>query len=207
MRRLQIAAAAVLALAPAPAKTVEITAAPQVTEVACKVRFTTTIVLPRRERILDRVAGDTATWQVSGDANVTYVKPSVEGSETNVTLVTASGRIYSFLVREVSAAGTMPDLQVWARPPPAPPAAAAGGLGHGIAAGPRVMGAAVAGVVALAARATGVAGVARALSPRPLAPGNFAPRNEAAALAGCDGGPDCPYNPNNEGGCDWLSFC
>ena len=115
MRRLQIALATLLACTSAAGKTVEITDPAQVTEVACKIRFTTTIVLPPTERILDWVAGDTATWQVSGAANVTYVKPSVEASETNVTLVTESGRIYFFLVREVSEAGTDPDLQVWVR--------------------------------------------------------------------------------------------
>ena len=82
----------------------------QVVEISCRVRYTTTIELPPDERILDWVAGDTASWQVTGSANVTYVKPTSEGAETNVTLVTETGRIYLFLVRETDE--RPPDIHV-----------------------------------------------------------------------------------------------
>ena len=100
----------------------------QVVEISCRVRYTTTIELPPEERILDWVAGDTASWQVTGSANVTYVKPVIEDAETNVTLVTESGRIYLFLARETDE--TPPDIHVGvsrapveadATPPPPPP--------------------------------------------------------------------------------------
>lgn len=104
--------------APAPAKRVLIESPDQVVDVLCQVRFTTTIVLPFTERILDFVGGDVGdngTWQLSGAANIAYLKPSVEESRTNVTLVTASGRIYFFKVSESDAD---PDIHVYVELPP-----------------------------------------------------------------------------------------
>ena len=128
-----MAGAAWLALAALPAaaavsKRVTVEGPGQVIEVSCRVRYTTTIELPSDERILDWVAGDTASWQVTGSANVTYVKPVVEDAETNVTLVTESGRIYFFLVREsedvppdIHVGVTRTELEVAATPTPPPP--------------------------------------------------------------------------------------
>ena len=65
-----------------------------------RVRHTTLIVLPARERILDFVVGDSEYWHLTGAANVAYLKPLAEDGATNVALVCESGRIYSFLVSE-----------------------------------------------------------------------------------------------------------
>ena len=46
------------------------------------------------------MVGDAGYWHLSGAANLAYVKPVAEGVRTNVALVCASGRIYSFLVKE-----------------------------------------------------------------------------------------------------------
>lgn len=72
----------------------------QIIEVRTRVRHTTVLVLPSEERILDFVVGDAGYWHLSGAANLAYVKPLAEGVRTNVALVCASGRIYSFLVTE-----------------------------------------------------------------------------------------------------------
>ncbi len=50
-------------------------------------------------------------------ANFAYVKPAKEKSETNLNLITASGNVYSFVLREISdtpAAG--PDLKIFLEP-------------------------------------------------------------------------------------------
>ena len=72
----------------------------QIIEVRTRVRHTTVLVLPIEEKILDFVVGDAGYWHLSGAANLAYVKPVAEGVRTNVALVCASGRIYSFLVKE-----------------------------------------------------------------------------------------------------------
>ncbi len=82
----------------------------EIIEIKAKVRFTTTVVLPPEERILEFVTGDGGRWVVEGAANLAYIKPGREGVSTNVTLVTASGNVYTFLCREVGAGE--PDLKV-----------------------------------------------------------------------------------------------
>ena len=110
-----------LLAAPAAGKRVLLESPDQVVDVACQIRFTTTIVLPYAERILDFVTGDGGTWQVTGAANIAYVKPSVEGSRTNVTLVTEAGRIFFFRVAE---SDSEPDIHVYVELPPEPEEAA-----------------------------------------------------------------------------------
>ena len=68
-----------------------------------KLRFTTMIILPEQEEILDFVCGDKEFWVVSGAQNLAYVKPAKAGATTNLNLVTASGHVYSFLLTEGSA--------------------------------------------------------------------------------------------------------
>ena len=68
-----------------------------------KLRFTTLIILPESEQILDFVCGDKEFWIVSGAQNLAYVKPAKAGATTNLNLVTASGNVYTFLLTEGSA--------------------------------------------------------------------------------------------------------
>jgi type IV secretion system protein VirB9 len=77
-----------------------------------RLRYTTMIVLPENEQILDVLCGDRDFWVVSATQNIAHVKPAKAGAETNLNLVTASGAIYSFLLTEKSGAGT-PDLKVY----------------------------------------------------------------------------------------------
>jgi type IV secretory pathway VirB9-like protein len=85
-----------------------------VVKVKAKVRYTTLIVLPKDEEILDFTTGDKEFWIISGNQNFAYVKPAKTGSQTNLNLVTASGAIYSFVLTEVSdVPQAEPDLKVF----------------------------------------------------------------------------------------------
>ena len=59
-----------------------------------KLRFTTMILLPDGEEILDVVCGDRDFWVISATHNIAHVKPAKEGASTNLNLVTASGTVY-----------------------------------------------------------------------------------------------------------------
>lgn len=80
----------------------------------CRVRFTTVIVLPKTEKILDYVVGDKEFWVVDGAENLAFVKPAKAGAQTDLNLVTASGNIYSFVLNESGAGQT--DLKVFVNP-------------------------------------------------------------------------------------------
>src|SRR5947209_8745945 len=73
-----------------------------VVPVKTKLRYTTLIVLPKDEQILDFTCGDKEFWVVNGNQNFAYVKPAKAGARTNLNLVTASGNVYSFMLAEVS---------------------------------------------------------------------------------------------------------
>jgi type IV secretory pathway VirB9-like protein len=77
-----------------------------------RLRYTTMIVLPDGEEILDVICGDRDFWIISAVQNVAHVKPAKAGAETNLNLVTARGTIYSFMLNEKSA-GPQPDLKVY----------------------------------------------------------------------------------------------
>jgi type IV secretion system protein VirB9 len=81
-----------------------------------RLRYTTMIVLPDGEEILDVICGDRDFWVISAVQNVAHVKPAKASAETNLNLVTARGTIYSFLLSEKSAAPAAqaaPDLKVY----------------------------------------------------------------------------------------------
>ncbi len=85
-----------------------------VVPVRARVRFTTLIVLPKSEQIMDFVCGDKEYWIVNGAQNFAYVKPAKAGGRTNLNLVTANGNVYSFVLTEVSDA--QPDLKLFVEP-------------------------------------------------------------------------------------------
>jgi type IV secretion system protein VirB9 len=98
----------------------EVTASPRtLIQLQTKLRYTTMIVLPEGEEILDVVCGDKDFWVVNATQNMAHVKPAKEGTSTNLNLVTGSGAVYSFLLTEKSA-GT-PDLKVYVNADPSAP--------------------------------------------------------------------------------------
>jgi len=76
-----------------------------------KLRYTTMILLPGDEEIVDVVCGDRDFWVISAAQNIAHVKPAKEGAATNLNLVTTSGAVYSFLLQEVK--NGQPDLKVY----------------------------------------------------------------------------------------------
>ena len=75
-----------------------------------RIRYTTMVVLPEGEEILDVICGDKDFWIVSSTQNIAHIKPAKESAATNLNLVTKSGAIYSFLLTEKAAP---PDLKVY----------------------------------------------------------------------------------------------
>ena len=95
-------------------QTREVTVTPRtVVPIEARLRFTTMVILPEGEEILDVICGDKDFWIVSGAQNFAYIKPAKERASTNLNLVTASGTVYSFLLTEGSAT---PDLKVFVVP-------------------------------------------------------------------------------------------
>src|SRR5438067_1113750 len=112
-----LALTATLSAAPAPdgggTRTVQYSEQ-DVVRIQARLRFTTLIVLPKSDQILDVVCGDKEFWPVSGNLNVAYIKPAKARASTDLHLVTAAGNIYSFVLTEVSDRGdSEPDLKVF----------------------------------------------------------------------------------------------
>ena len=70
--------------------------------VHAKLRFSTLIVLPENEEILDFTTGDREFWIINGGHNLCYVHPAQAGTRSNLNLITSSGHVYSFLLTEIS---------------------------------------------------------------------------------------------------------
>lgn len=101
-----------------------------------KLRFSTLIVLPEDEEILDFTTGDKEFWIINGAHNLCYVHPAQAGIRSNLNLVTASGHVYSFLLVEVSSEpGTEPDLKIFVEPKETSGFAAKTGLAGYVSAG------------------------------------------------------------------------
>jgi type IV secretion system protein VirB9 len=77
-----------------------------------RLRYTTMVVLPEGEDILDVICGDKDFWVISASHNIAHIKPAKEGAATNLNLVTSSGSVYSFLLSEKNGTG-LPDLKVY----------------------------------------------------------------------------------------------
>src|SRR6516165_9825092 len=82
--------------------------------VTTRPHFTTLILLPAQEKILDFVIGDKDAWVLEGTQNFAYLKPTKGGLETSMNLITASGNIYTFYC--TSAESAQADLKVFVEP-------------------------------------------------------------------------------------------
>src|SRR5947199_4072728 len=89
-------------------------AAKDIVRVSTRPRFTTLILLPPQERILDFVIGDKDAWVLEGTQNFAYLKPTKPGLETSMNLITAAGNIYTFYC--VSGDAALPDLKIFVEP-------------------------------------------------------------------------------------------
>lgn len=85
-----------------------------IVSVRAKIRFSTLIVLPASEEILDATTGDKEFWIINGSHNLCYLHPAQKGIRSNLNLITAAGHVYSFLLTEVSnETNRDPDLKIF----------------------------------------------------------------------------------------------
>ena len=88
-----------------------------IVSVRAKVRFSTLIVLPEGEDILDFTTGDRDFWIVNGVHNLCFIHPAQTGISTDLNLITANGHVYSFLLTEISnEPNVQPDLKIFIEP-------------------------------------------------------------------------------------------
>ena len=86
-------------------------------QVRAKLRFSTLIVLPQDEEILDFATGDKEFWIINGVHNLCYVHPAQTAIRSDLHLITSSGRVYSFLLTEISnEPNSEPDLKLFVEP-------------------------------------------------------------------------------------------
>jgi type IV secretion system protein VirB9 len=104
--------------------------------IRAKLRFSTLIVLPEDEEILDFTTGDKEFWIINGAHNLCYVHPAQAGIRSNLNLITASGHVYSFLLTEItSEPNAEPDLKIFIEPKEGSGVALATGLRGYVSAG------------------------------------------------------------------------
>jgi type IV secretion system protein VirB9 len=109
-------AAATTADSVTPVRVVKV-AREDVVPVRAKVRYSTLLVLPDNEEILDFTTGDKEFWIINGAHNLCYVHPAQAGIRSNLNLITASGHVYSFLLTEISSdPNAQPDLKLFIEP-------------------------------------------------------------------------------------------
>jgi len=97
----------------------------EVVDVSTRLRFSTTLELPKGEEVADVVSGDAdgtrdGRWIINGSKGTgfVYVKPTAAGGETNLTVVSKAGNSYLFLLHETRK--TPPDLRVSLKIPKRP---------------------------------------------------------------------------------------
>jgi type IV secretion system protein VirB9 len=70
--------------------------------IRAKVKYTTLIVLPATEKIMEAATGDKDFWIVDVVGNFCFVHPAKAGISSNLNLITDKGNIYSFTTKAKS---------------------------------------------------------------------------------------------------------
>ena len=97
--------------------------------IRAKLHYTTLLVLPDGDDVVEATSGDKDVWIVNVRGALVSVKPAKVGTETNLNLVTTSGQVYAFILTEVSdPKGQDPDFTVYLEPDD--PAVVAAGRDH-----------------------------------------------------------------------------
>ena len=68
--------------------------------ITTRVRHVSTVVLPATETIVDVVAGDGEYWDVSASAHLAFIRPLIEGAESNLVILTAAGAVIPIILVE-----------------------------------------------------------------------------------------------------------
>ena len=84
--------------------------------IRAKMKFTTLIVVPTTEKIMEAATGDKDFWVVDVVGSFCFVHPAKQGISSNLNLITDKGNIYSFTLQDVSGTNTVPDLKVMIEP-------------------------------------------------------------------------------------------
>ncbi len=90
--------------------------AQDIVAIHAKTKFTTLIVVPPSEKIMEAATGDKDFWIVDVVGNFCFVHPAKQGISSNLNLITDKGNIYSFTLQDVTGTGTAPDLKVMIEP-------------------------------------------------------------------------------------------
>ena len=73
--------------------------------IRAKVKYTTLIVVPKTEKIMEAATGDKDFWIVDVVGSFCFVHPAKPGISTNLNLITDKGNIYSFTLQDLSTQG------------------------------------------------------------------------------------------------------
>jgi len=92
-----------------------------------KVKYTTLIVIPASEKIMEAATGDKDFWIVDVVGNFCFVHPAKAGISSNLNLITDKGNIYSFTLTDITGQSEDPDLKVIIQPADASNIVAANG--------------------------------------------------------------------------------
>jgi type IV secretory pathway VirB9-like protein len=84
--------------------------------IRAKVKYTTLIVVPATEKIMEAATGDKDFWIVDVVGSFCFDHPAKPGISTNLNLITDKGNIYSFTLQDISVQGGEPDLKVIIQP-------------------------------------------------------------------------------------------
>jgi type IV secretion system protein VirB9 len=95
--------------------------------IRAKVKYTTLIVLPATEKIMEAATGDKDFWIVDVVGNFCFVHPAKQGINSNLNLITDKGNIYSFTLTDITGKAGEPDLKVIIQPADASNIVAANG--------------------------------------------------------------------------------
>jgi type IV secretory pathway VirB9-like protein len=95
--------------------------------IRAKVKYTTLIVVPATEKIMEAATGDKDFWIVDVVGNFCFVHPAKQGISSNLNLITDKGNIYSFTLADITGQAGEPDLKVIIEPADASNIVAANG--------------------------------------------------------------------------------
>ena len=84
--------------------------------IRAKVKFTTLIVVPATEKIMEAATGDKDFWIVDVVGSFCFIHPAKPNISSNLNLITDKGNIYSFTLQDITSIGGDPDLKVIIQP-------------------------------------------------------------------------------------------
>ena len=84
--------------------------------IRAKVKYTTLIVIPATEKIMEAATGDKDFWIVDVVGNFCFVHPAKAGISSNLNLITDKGNTYSFTLTDITGQAGDPDLKVIIQP-------------------------------------------------------------------------------------------